>query len=142
MKTHVTKAQDMERKWYLIDADGMVLGRLATRVAGLLMGKGKAVFSPAVDTGDFVVVINAGKIRLTGRKASQKFLFTHSGYPSGAKFTRYDKLLGEKPETVIMTAVKGMLPHNKVSARLITKLKVYRGKEHPHTAQKPQALAI
>ncbi|MDH5745096.1 MAG: 50S ribosomal protein L13, partial [Candidatus Aminicenantes bacterium] len=132
----------IEKKWYLIDASGLVLGRLATKVAELLRGKGKPIFSPHMDTGDYVIIINAGKVLLTGKKLQQKFHFTHSGYPGGAKFTRYDKLLAENPEKAIRLAVKGMLPPNKLADRLITKLKIYRTREHPHGAQKPQIIEI
>jgi len=140
--TFVPKRDNVERKWYLIDASGLVLGRLATRVAELLRGKAKPVFSPHVDMGDYVVIINAEKVKLTGKKLEQKFHFTYSGYPGGAKFTRYDKLMAENPEKAIRLAVKGMLPPNRLSNRLITKLKIYRSNEHPHGAQKPQILKI
>jgi len=142
VKTFVPKRENIEKKWYLIDASGLVLGRLATKVAELLRGKGKPIFSPRMDTGDYVIIINAGKVLLTGKKLQQKFHFTHSGYPGGAKFTRYDKLLAENPEKAIRLAVKGMLPPNKLADKLITKLKIYRTKEHPHGAQKPQIIEI
>ena len=140
VKTFVPKKENIEKKWYLIDGSGLVLGRLATKVAELLRGKGKPIFSPHVDTGDYVIIINAEKILLTGEKLKQKFHFAHSSYPGGAKFTRYDKLMAENPEKAIRLAVKGMLPSNKLSNRLITKLKIYKGSEHPHGAQKPQIL--
>ena len=142
MKTFVPKKENIETKWYLIDSSGMVLGRLATKVAELLRGKGKPIFSPHMDTGDYVIIINAEKVLLTGKKLEQKFHFTHSRYPGGAKFIRYDKLMAENPEKAIRLAVKGMLPSNKLSDRLITKLKIYKGKGHPHEAQKPQRLKI
>ncbi len=142
VKTFVPKRENIERKWYLIDASRLVLGRLATRVAELLRGKGRPIFSPHMDTGDYVIIINADKVLLTGRKLEQKFHFTHSGYPSGAKFTRYDKLMAENPEKAIRLAVKGMLPSNKLSDRLITKLKIYKGSEHPHGAQRPEIIRI
>ena len=142
MRTFVPKRENIEKKWYLIDASDLVLGRLATKVAELLRGKGKPIFSPHMDTGDYVIIINAGKVLLTGKKLQQKFHFTHSGYPGGAKFTRYDKLLAENPEKAIRLAVKGMLPPNKLADRLITKLKIYRTKEHPHGAQEPQIIEI
>lgn len=142
MRTFVPKRENIEKKWYLIDASDLVLGRLATKVAELLRGKGKPIFSPHMDTGDYVIIINAGKVLLTGKKLQQKFHFTHSGYPGGAKFTRYDKLLAENPEKAIRLAVKGMLPPNKLADRLITKLKIYRTKEHSHGAQKPQIIEI
>lgn len=140
MKTFAPKKQNIERKWYLIDASGLVLGRLATKVAGLLRGKGKPIFSPGIDTGDYVIIVNAEKVLVTGRKLEQKFHFTHSGYPGGAKFTRYEKLMAENPERAIRLAVKGMLPSNKLSNKLVTKLKIYRGSVHPHGAQKPQVI--
>ena len=142
MKTFVPKKENIEKKWYLIDASGLVLGRLATKVAQLLRGKGKPTFSPDTDVGDYVIVINAEKVLLTGKKMEQKFHFSHSGYPGGAKYTSYDKLLAENPEKAIRLAVKGMLPPNKLSNRLITKLRIYKGKEHPHGAQRPQKLEI
>ena len=142
MKTFVPKRQNIERKWYLIDASGLVLGRLATRVAELLRGKGKPIFSPRMDIGDYVIIINAKKVLLMGKKMEEKFHFTHSGYPGGAKFTRYDKLMEENPEKAIRLAVKGMLPSNKLSNRLVTRLKIYRGTAHPHGAQKPQVIRI
>ena len=142
MRTFVPKRENIEKKWYLIDASDLVLGRLATKVADLLRGKGKPIFSPHMDTGDYVIIINAGKVLLTGKKLQQKFHFTHSGYPGGAKFTRYDKLLAENPEKAIRLAVKGMLPPNKLADKLITKLKIYRTKEHPHGAQEPQIIEI
>lgn len=142
VKTFVPKKENIEKKWCLIDASGLVLGRLATKVAELLRGKGKPIFSPHIDTGDYVIIINAGKVLLTGKKLEQKFHFTHSGYSGGTRFTRYDKLMAENPEKAIRLAVKGMLPSNKLSDRLITKLKIYRGSEHPHGAQKPQIIKI
>jgi large subunit ribosomal protein L13 len=142
VKTFVPKDENIIKKWYLIDASGLVLGRLAMKVAELLRGKGKPIFSPHRDTGDYVVIINAEKVLLTGKKLEQKFHFAYSGYPGGAKFTRYDKLMAQNPRKVIRLAVKGMLPSNKLSNRLITKLKIYRGGEHPHGAQKPQIVEI
>jgi len=142
VKTFVPKKENIERKWYLIDASGLVLGRLATKIAELLRGKGKPIFSPRIDTGDYVIIINAEKVLLTGKKLEQKFHFTYSGYPGGAKFTRYDKLMAESPERAIRLAVKGMLPSNKLSNRLVTKLKIYRGSVHPHGAQKPQVIRV
>jgi len=142
VKTFVPKRENVERKWYLIDASGLVLGRLATKVAELLRGKGKPIFSPRIDTGDYVIIINAEKVLLTGKKLEQKFHFTYSGYPGGAKFTRYDKLMAENPERAIRLAVKGMLPSNKLRNRLVTKLKIYRGSAHPHGAQKPQVIRV
>ncbi len=140
MRTYTAKPKDIKMKWYLIDADGQVLGRLATFIADVLRGKLKPMFTPHMDTGDYVVVINAGKIVLTGNKLKQKTHFTHSGYPGGDKLVPYDKLMAERPDQVIRFAVKGMLPHNKLSEKLITKLKVYRGSDHPHQAQKLEVL--
>ena len=142
MKTFITKPKDIKRKWYLIDASGLVLGRLATRVANLLRGKGKPYYTPTMDAGDFVIIINAKKIKLTGKKLVQKTKFSHSGYPGGTKFIRYDKLMATYPERVIRMAVKGMLPHNKLSDKLITKLKIYRSSEHNHSSQKPERIEI
>jgi len=142
VKTFMPRSENMEKKWYLIDASGLVLGRLATKVAELLQGKGKPIFSRHTDTGDYVIIINAEKVLLTGRKLEQKFHFTYSGYPGGAKFTRYDKLMAENPEKAIRLAVKGMLPSNKLGDKLISKLKIYRGSVHSHGAQKPQILKI
>jgi len=142
VKTFVPKKENIEKEWYLIDASGLALGRLATKVADLLRGKGKPIFSPYMDTGDYVIVINAEKILLTGKKLEQKFHFTHSGYPGGAKTTRYEKLIAENPEKAIRLAVKGMLPPNKLRNKLITKLKIYKDSKHPHGAQKPQVMRI
>lgn len=142
VKTFFPKDEDIEKKWYLIDASGMVLGRLATKVAQLLRGKGKPIFSPDIDAGDYVIIVNSQGVLLTGKKSKQKSHFTYSGYPGGAKSIRYDKLIAENPEKAIRLAVKGMLPPNKLSDRLIKKLKIYKGNEHPHGAQKPQLLRI
>jgi large subunit ribosomal protein L13 len=131
-----------QRRWHLIDANGQVLGRLATRVADILRGKHKAIFTPHVDGGDFVVVINARGIKLTGKKLEKKLYYRHSEYPGGLRTTVAEKLLAEKPETVVRLAVKGMLPKNRLSRRLVTKLKIYAGGDHPHAAQKPEPLAL
>ena len=137
MRTYTPKPGDVDRQWYVIDASDVVLGRLATHVATLLRGKHKPVFAPHIDTGDFVVVVNAGKVALTGAKAEQKKAYRHSGYPGGLSATSYTELLASNPRRAVEKAVKGMLPHNKLSRRQITKLKVYAGPEHPHAAQKP-----
>lgn len=142
MQTHATKLTDIEKKWHLIDATGKVLGRLASEVAGLLMGKHKPYVARHLDTGDFVIVINAEKVRLTGKKAEQKFYFRHSGYPGGRKDTRLDDMLKSKPERVIRHAVMGMLPHTNLGHRQLKKMKVYAGAAHPHEAQKPELLEI
>ena len=135
MKTYSTKASDIKREWHVIDASGKVLGRLATQVARLLMGKHKPIFSPNLDTGDFVVVINAEKVRVTGNKAKQKVYYRHSGYPGGLKSIDLEKMMQTNPTKVIEHAVKGMLPHNRLGAKMFKKLKVYTGDTHPHLAQ-------
>ena len=135
MKTYSTKVSDIEREWHVIDASGKVLGRLATQVAGLLMGKHKPIFSRNLDTGDFVIVINADKVRVTGNKARQKVYYRHSGYPGGLKSITLEKMMQTNPTRVIEHAVKGMLPKNRLGAAIIKKLKVYAGDTHPHLAQ-------
>ena len=135
MKTYSTKASDIERRWHVIDASGKVLGRLATQVAELLMGKHKPIFSPNLDTGDFVVIINADKVRFTGNKAKQKLYYRHSGYPGGLKSISLEKMMQTNPARVIEHAVKGMLPHTRLGARMMKKLRVYVGDAHPHLAQ-------
>jgi large subunit ribosomal protein L13 len=140
MKTQFAKKGDIERKWYVVDAKDAVLGRLAVKVATYLRGKNKPVFTPNVDTGDFVVVINAGKIRLTGNKMTDKFYYHHSGYVGGIKAESAKELFENKPEQIIEKAVWGMLPKNKLGRTMIKKLKVYRGPEHPHKAQSPEIL--
>jgi large subunit ribosomal protein L13 len=131
-----------DRKWYLVNADGRVLGRLATQVATVLRGKHKPTFTPHVDSGDFVVVVNADKVRLTGRKLADKTYYRHTGYPGGIRQTTAGRLMDERPERVLRSAIVGMLPKNRLGRRLATKLKIYRGEEHPHTAQKPEPLAL
>lgn len=138
MKTYMAKPLEVERKWYVIDASGQTLGRLASEVASILRGKHKPTYTPHVDTGDFVIVINADKIVLTGNKLDQKKYRRHSGYPGGLKEMTYRNLLDRRPEKAIEVAVKGMLPHNRLGRKMFTKLKVYRGSEHPHQAQKPE----
>jgi len=140
MKTFTAKTEDIEAKWYLIDAEGQTLGRLATRIANLLRGKEKPIFTPHIDCGDFVIVINASKIRVTGKKISDKIYYRHSGYPGGLKQETLGDLLKRHPEEVIRSAVKGMLPHNRLGRKIINKLKIYPGSEHPHQAQKPEDL--
>ncbi len=135
MKTYSTKASDIEREWHVIDASGKVLGKLATQVASLLMGKHKPIFSRNLDTGDFVIIINAEKIRVTGNKAKQKIYYRHSGYPGGLKSINLEKMMQSNPARVIEHAVKGMLPHNRLGARIRRKLRVYVGDTHPHQAQ-------
>jgi len=135
MKTYSTKASDIERQWHVIDASGMVLGKLSTQIARLLMGKHKPIFSPNLDTGDYVVVINAEKVEVTGNKAKQKMYYRHSGYPGGLKSVSLEKMMQTYPERVIEYAVKGMLPHTRLGASMRKKLKVYAGDTHPHMAQ-------
>jgi large subunit ribosomal protein L13 len=129
------------RRWFVLDADGVVLGRLATRAANLLRGKGKPSFTPYVDCGDFVIVVNAAKVKLTGRKESDKIYFRHSGFPGGIRETRAGELRAQHPGRLVKSAVVGMLPKNRLSRALATKLKVYAGPEHPHQAQQPEVLA-
>lgn len=141
MKTPFAKKHEIERKWYLFDARDKILGRLATRIAVCLRGKNKPIFTPNVDTGDFVVVINAGHIKLTGKKLSDKVYYHHSGYVGGIKAATAQERLATKPEKIIEDAVWGMLPKNRLGRAMIKKLKVYRGAEHPHAAQKPEVLS-
>jgi large subunit ribosomal protein L13 len=137
MKTYVPKKEQVEKKWWLVNAEGKVLGRLATEVAVLLRGKRKPEFVDFLDSGDFVVVINAEKVKVTGKKAEQKKYYSHSGYPGGIKEKTYKELLENKPEEIIKKAVWGMIPKNKLGRAVYKKLKVYRGPHHPHEAQKP-----
>lgn len=142
MKTSFAKRQDMQaRKWVLIDAEGRVLGRLATEVASVLRGKNKPIFTPHIDTGDFVVVVNAAKVRLTGKKWTEKMYHHHSGYIGGLKSHSAKELLEKKPEELIRHAVRGMLPKNRLGRQILKKLRVYAGQEHPHEAQEPVAIA-
>ena len=142
MRTYSPKPGEIERRWHVIDATDVVLGRLATQAATLLRGKHKAMYAPHVDTGDFVIVVNAGKVTLTGNKRQTKVAYRHSGYPGGLRQVSYDVLLAKRPERAVELAVKGMLPHNKLGRRLIKKLKVYAGPEHPHAAQQPAPFEI
>lgn len=142
MRTFTPKPGDVERSWYVIDATDVVLGRLASHAAQLLRGKHKPVFAPHVDAGDFVIIINAEKVALTGKKLEQKLAYRHSGYPGGLRAVKYSELLEKNPERAIEKAVKGMLPHNKLAAQQLKKLKVYRGAEHPHQAQQPVPFTI
>jgi len=138
MKTHTPRADEIDRKWWLIDATDKPLGRLATELARLLRGKHKAMFTPHLDTGDYVVILNASKVRLTGKKADQKTYFRHTGYMGGEKFIPFRRMIATHPERVIELAVKGMLPKNALGREMRSKLKVYRGAEHPHQGQNPQ----
>jgi large subunit ribosomal protein L13 len=140
MKTYSAKPHEIEQAWYLVDADQRTLGRLATEIADLLRGKGKPAYTPHVDTGDFVVVVNAKKVRVTGKKLEQKIYYRHSGYPGGLRERTLAEQLERRPEEVIRKAVKGMLPKNKLASAQLRKLKVYAGPEHPHTAQNPSPL--
>ncbi|AEE45177.1 50S ribosomal protein L13 [Cellulomonas sp. H30R-01] len=142
MRTYTPKPGDVERTWYVIDATDVVLGRLATHVATLLRGKHKATFAPHVDGGDFVIVINADKVALTGNKRETKLAYRHSGYPGGLRATRYSELLEKHPERAIEKAVRGMLPKSSLAAKQLGKLKVYAGAEHPHAAQQPKPFEI
>ena len=140
--TRFIRTEDAGRKWYVVDATDKVLGRLATQVANVIRGKHKAIFTPNMDTGDFVVVINADKVKMTGKRELQKTYFRHSGYPGGGKTTTFAQQMSKKPEVVIEKAVKGMLPKTRLGRKLFTKLKVYAGNEHPHIAQQPEKLSI
>ena len=142
MKTFMAKKENIERKWWIIDAKDKVLGRLAVKIANTLRGKNKPIFTPHVDTGDFVIVLNADKVKLTGKKYDNKIYYKHTGYIGGLKATPAKKLLSEKPEEILRKAVKGMLPKNKLGRKIIKKLKIYTGDEHPHTAQQPEKLEI
>jgi len=138
MKSYMAKKNEIDRKWYIIDAEGKVLGRLASEIATILSGKNKPIYTPHVDTGDFVIVINADKIKLTGKKLEQKNYVYHTGYPGGLREIPYERMIKEKPEKIIELAVKGMLPKNRLGRKMIKKLKVYAGAEHKHEAQKPE----
>jgi large subunit ribosomal protein L13 len=141
-KTYVTKKEDVQRKWYVVDAAGQTLGRLAAQVASFLRGKHKPVYSPSVDVGDYVIVVNAEKIQVTGRKLDQKMYYRYSGYPGGLKELTLRNLLKKHPTRVIEHAVRGMLPKNRLGRRMFKHLKVYAGPEHPHEAQQPQRLEL
>jgi len=140
--TRFIKTEDADVKWFVVDAQDKVLGRLASEIARVIRGKHKAVFTPNMDTGDFVVVVNADKIKLTGKRDMQKEYFSHSGYPGGVRIRSYAEMMEKKPEAIIHRAVKGMLPKNRLGRQLIKKLKVYAGVDHPHSAQKPEPLSF
>ena len=142
MRTHAVSAGDIEQQWWLVDAEGRTLGRLASQIAPILRGKHRPDFSPHLDLGDYVVVINAEKVRVTGRKLDEKMYYRHSGYPGGLKSISLREQLGRHPTRALRAAVWGMLPHNRLGRRLIKKLKLYAGGSHPHAAQKPQPLEI
>ena len=142
MRTYTPKSADVQRQWYVIDATDVVLGRLASHVATLLRGKHKPIFAPHIDTGDFVIVVNAEKVALSGNKLEQKRAYRHSGYPGGLRSVAYGDLLRKHPERAVEKAIKGMLPKNKLGRKMYTKLKVYAGPEHPHQAQQPVPFEI
>lgn len=142
MKTFMAKKEELERKWYVVDAEGKVLGRLASQIATLLRGKHKPEFTPHVDCGDHVIVINAEKVRLTGKKAATKTYYRHTGYPGGLRAVGFQDLIRRRPQVVIERAVWGMLPHNRLGRRMLKKLRVYAGESHPHQAQKPEVLEL
>lgn len=140
--TRFIRTEDADRKWYVVDATDKVLGRLASEVAKVIRGKHKAIFTPNMDTGDFVIVINADKVKMTGKRELQKTYFSHSGYPGAGKTITFAQMMAKKPQAVVEKAVKGMLPKNRLGRQLFTKLKVYAGNEHPHKAQQPETLSI
>jgi len=142
MRTFTAKPKEIERKWYIVDATGKPVGRLASQVAKILRGKHKPIFTPHVDTGDHVIIINAGKAILTGRNKPDDKIYWHSQYPGGLKYTTYGKMLSNTPERLVMRVVKGMLPHNTLGASMLKKLRVYTGSEHPHEAQQPEVLEL
>lgn len=142
MRTFTAKKEEIERGWYVVDAEGQTLGRLASKIAPILKGKHKPIYTPHLDCGDFVVVINADKVRVTGRKMDQKFYYRHSGYPGGIKSISLRDQLAQHPERVVQAAVRGMLPKNKLGRQMIKKLKIYAGDSHPHSAQQPKSLEL
>ena len=142
MKTYVPKKTEIKNNWYLVDAEGKILGRLASKIAQVLSGKNKPIYTPFLDTGDFVVVINAKKVKVTGNKEKKKIYYHYSGYPGGMKEIVYEKLLEKKPAVIIQKAVKGMLPKSKLGRKMIKKLKIYAGTEHRHHAQNPQKIDL
>ena len=142
MKTFSPTPKDIDRKWYVVDAQDQVLGRLATQIAHRLRGKHKPEFAPHMDNGDFIIVVNCDKIKVTGTKMDKKLYYRHSGWVGGLKSTTLADMLAEKPERVLVAAVKGMLPKNRLARQMLKKLKVYAGPEHPHTAQQPQPLTL
>ncbi|ATL94007.1 50S ribosomal protein L13 [Aeromonas sobria] len=142
MKTFVAKPETVKRDWYIVDAEGKTLGRIATEIASRLRGKHKAEYTPHVDTGDYIIVVNAEKVHVTGKKFTDKIYHSHSGFPGGIKSISFDKLIKRKPEMVIEAAIKGMLPKGPLGRAMFRKLKVYAGAEHAHAAQQPQVLDI
>lgn len=142
MRTYSPKKSEIEREWYVVDAEGLTLGRMATEVARILRGKHKAIFSPHIDTGDHVIVVNADKVALTPGKADKKMVHHHTGYVGGIRSTTYAHLLATKPEDAVRGTIRGMIPHNRLGRQMLTKLKVYAGPTHPHAAQNPKVLEI
>ena len=142
MKSYMAKTSEVDRKWYVIDAEDQVLGRLSSEVSKILSGKNKPTYTPHLDTGDFVIIINADKIKVTGNKRKQESIFYHTGYPGGDRFIPYDRLLSENPEKLIHMTVKGMLPKSSLGRKMIRKLKVYSGSEHNHQAQQPEVYEL
>ena len=142
MKSYMARPLEVERRWYVVDAEGQTLGRLATEIARLLRGKNKPQYTPHVDTGDFVVVVNAEKVVVTGKKAEQKVYRRHSGYPGGLKETSYEQMMERRPTEILRRAVKGMMPKNRLARQQLRKLKIYAGPEHPHAAQNPQQYEV
>lgn len=142
MKTYIAKPDEVEKKWLVVDAEDKILGRLASQVATILKGKHKPIYSPHMDVGDHVIVINAEKIRVTGKKASTKKYYRHSGYPGGLRSDSYEQLMARTPEKILHKAIWGMMPHNKLGRKMFKKLKIYAGSEHPHAAQNPETLEV
>jgi large subunit ribosomal protein L13 len=142
MKTYIAKPETVERKWYLVNADGIPLGRLASQVAFILRGKHKPIFTPHVDTGDYVIIVNSDKAVLTGKKLTQKYFKRYSGYPDGLKEIQYKKMMEENSDVALLRAIKGMLPKNPLGRDMARKVKIYKGAEHPHEAQKPEILNL
>jgi large subunit ribosomal protein L13 len=142
MKSYMARPLEVERRWYVVDAEGQTLGRLATEIARVLRGKNKPQYTPHVDTGDFVVVVNAEKVVVTGKKAEQKVYRRHSGYPGGLKETSYEQMMERRPTEILRKAVKGMMPNTRLARQQLRKLKIYAGPEHPHAAQNPQRLEV
>jgi large subunit ribosomal protein L13 len=142
MKTFVAKPSDRQRDWYVVDASGRTLGRLATQIADVLRGKRKPSYTPHIDTGDFVIVVNAEKVAVTGNKRADKLYHRHSGYPGGLRTRTFEQMIAARPEEIVRLAVKGMMPRNRLARKQLTKLKVYAGPEHPHQAQKPSEMEM
>ncbi len=142
METYIPKLNEINQKWLVVDADGQILGRLASEVASILRGKNKPIFTPHMDVGDHVIIINAGKIRVTGKKAKTKKYYRHTGYPGGLRSDSYSDLIKSNPAKILEKAIWGMLPHNKLGKKIYKKLKIYAGNEHPHEAQQPEKIEI